>query len=781
MDNPLKPNRWWDLPAAFLLLATIITAAMRLAATEWADDLSLIPILVSFGVIIGLVIGQSRFSTLSAAFLGLAYGLFLIPWQLGLRVEGVPSWRLRLITLAERLDTVSVQLADREPVRDSILFILLMCILFWILSTHAGYTLTRTGNAWAAVLPSGLVMFAVHSFDVSISTRSLYQPFYIFLCLILVARIAYVHHQNNWKHKNISLPSKLDINFIRFALILAGIFLLFSFTFPALAGSVSSITHAASPIRSTWDEMKGSVKNVFISLRTNVLAGIEYYGPITQLGLGNPLSDDEIFLARTSFFEPQGERYYWRARVYDTYEDGQWLNSLFSSGDYNPREINPLFSDERGRWVSSFELYSLTRLSTLFTPSQPLWVSRKADVEFIKYPDGTFDYSIFRANQDIKAGEWYEVHASLSNASAEELRESGDEYPAWISDDYLQLPGSITTRTLDLAQKITKGLDNPYDKVVAINNYLRETITYQDTVSGIPKDQEAIDWFLFDYQSGFCNYYATAEVILLRAVGIPARWAIGFAQGEEQDDGSYIVLQSDAHAWPEVYFSGFGWVEFEPTGSLPNIIRAIAPPTELDEPNLLLDSGSNDEYSPQELEQYLLNRRADQIREQELANERGFRILLVAWLTILGTIFSILFLFWRYRTQLELEKLPVKIEKTFIRYGLQPPTSIEQWSRSASLPPITKSYSQINTALARLGHPPDISSTPSERANKLNALEPCVEKMTTKLVHEYQVATYSPDIANAQLAITAGSEIRKLTYRVILRRWLSKFTKRFLQ
>ena len=400
-------------------------------------------------------------------------------------------------------------------------------------------------------------------------------------------------------------------------------------------------------------------------------------------------------------------------------------------------------------------------------------------MEFIKYPDGTFDYSIFRANQDIEAGEWYEVHAALSNTSAEELRESGDEYPAWISDVYLQLPGSITTRTLDLAQKITKGLDNPYDKVVAINNYLRETITYQDTVSGIPKDQEAIDWFLFDYQSGFCNYYATAEVILLRAAGIPARWAIGFAQGEEQDDGSYIVRQSDAHAWPEVYFSGFGWVEFEPTGSLPNIIRAIAPPTELYEQNLLLDSGSNDEYSPQELEQYLLKRRADQIREQELADERGFRKSLVAWLTILGTIFSILYLFWRYRTQLELEKLTVKIEKTFTRYGLQPPTSIEQWSRSASLPPITKSYSQFNTALARLGHPPDISSTPSERANKLNALEPCVEKMTTKLVHEYQVATYSPDIANAQLAITAGSEIRKLTYRVILRRWLSKFTKRF--
>jgi len=75
-------------------------------------------------------------------------------------------------------------------------------------------------------------------------------------------------------------------------------------------------------------------------------------------------------------------------------------------------------------------------------------------------------------------------------------------------------------------------------------------------------------------KQGFCNYYATAEVILLRSVGIPARLAVGYAQGDNVDDPLlYTVRQRDAHAWPEVYFPGVGWVEFEPTASQPTLVR----------------------------------------------------------------------------------------------------------------------------------------------------------------------------------------------------------------
>src|SRR5687767_11533052 len=87
----------------------------------------------------------------------------------------------------------------------------------------------------------------------------------------------------------------------------------------------------------------------------------------------------------------------------------------------------------------------------------------------------------------------------------------------------------------------------------------------------------SLEWFLFNWKSGYCNYYASAEVLMLRSLGIPARLAVGYAQGEENDDGTFTVYERDAHAWPQVYFPAIGWVDFEPTASQPPIERGREP------------------------------------------------------------------------------------------------------------------------------------------------------------------------------------------------------------
>ncbi len=142
----------------------------------------------------------------------------------------------------------------------------------------------------------------------------------------------------------------------------------------------------------------------------------------------------------------------------------------------------------------------------------------------------------------------------------------------------------MTQRTLDLAERIARPFDNPYDIAVAVTNYLRNNIRYSDTVPAPPAGQDPVDWVLFDLKQGFCNYYATAEIVLLRAVGIPARWAVGYAQGEfDPTESSYQVRQRDAHSWPEVYYPGVGWVEFEPTLSQPVLDRPLGDPLAEDE------------------------------------------------------------------------------------------------------------------------------------------------------------------------------------------------------
>jgi hypothetical protein len=174
----------------------------------------------------------------------------------------------------------------------------------------------------------------------------------------------------------------------------------------------------------------------------------------------------------------------------------------------------------------------------------------------------------------LEWGQSYIVVSSISEADEESLREAGDVYPDWVLERYLQLPSNLPERVRNLAEEITEGYDNAYDKATAIEGFLRREIEYNVSIEAPPEGRDAVDYFLFDTREGYCNYYASAMVVMARAVGIPARLAVGYAGGEyNHKKGSYLVREKDAHAWVEVYFPRYGWVEFEPTSSEPPIAR----------------------------------------------------------------------------------------------------------------------------------------------------------------------------------------------------------------
>ena len=103
---------------------------------------------------------------------------------------------------------------------------------------------------------------------------------------------------------------------------------------------------------------------------------------------------------------------------------------------------------------------------------------------------------------------------------------------------------------------------------VAVQDFLWKTggFEYVTTVTGQCKDNpQLVDCFL-ELKKGYCEYFATAMVMLLREMGVPARYVLGYLPGRDpESDGSYVVDRSAAHAWVEVYFPGYGWVEFDPT------------------------------------------------------------------------------------------------------------------------------------------------------------------------------------------------------------------------
>jgi hypothetical protein len=124
-----------------------------------------------------------------------------------------------------------------------------------------------------------------------------------------------------------------------------------------------------------------------------------------------------------------------------------------------------------------------------------------------------------------------------------------------------------------LAFELTREYDNIYDKAVALEEYLRQ-IPYNEDIEAPPPDRDGVDYFLFDSREGYCDYYASAMAVMARAVGIPARIAVGYAGWEyDKESDGCLVRRSNAHAWVEIYFPDYGWIEFEPTAGEPRIMR----------------------------------------------------------------------------------------------------------------------------------------------------------------------------------------------------------------
>ena len=159
----------------------------------------------------------------------------------------------------------------------------------------------------------------------------------------------------------------------------------------------------------------------------------------------------------------------------------------------------------------------------------------------------------------------YEGEALVPEVLPEDLRRTTGAYPSAILENYLQLPRALDARIPQLAREITRRANTPFDKAAEIELYLRTRFGYTLTQPD-PPPADPLAHFLFKRQAGHCEYFATAMTVMMRSLGIPARYINGFLLGEYNDVAdSYIVRGSDAHSWVEVYFPRYGWIPFDPT------------------------------------------------------------------------------------------------------------------------------------------------------------------------------------------------------------------------
>jgi transglutaminase-like putative cysteine protease len=193
-----------------------------------------------------------------------------------------------------------------------------------------------------------------------------------------------------------------------------------------------------------------------------------------------------------------------------------------------------------------------------------------------------------RTVDPVSTGDSYQATVSVSTATESDLSAAGTEYPGWILDRYLQLPGTIPSRVIDLAQELTKDIEAPYQKAVAIQDYLR-TLEYTLDIEAPPDGTDGVDYFLFELKKGYCQYFASAMAVLLRASGVPSRMVAGYGPGELMEqygpgdmmghgsaawqDWQDAFAVQNSHAWCEAFFPGYGWIPFEPSPVRPVVTR----------------------------------------------------------------------------------------------------------------------------------------------------------------------------------------------------------------
>ncbi len=482
------------------------------------------------------------------------------------------SW-LRLVAL------IQIQISY-DPLADLVVWSFIVILL----SVWAVWWVRRRSQVPIALLPTGAIL----AVNLATSPAPIY-PLLVWLAaaLILYALVNYLDHGTKWQKlridsADIQLEWALVVGMLTMASVSSAL-IIPSFSLEKITGRVRLLNPSGSAGETTTGETSQTSR---IIKTTSALQGLEVFQVLPNehlLGSGPELREQVIMWvsladdtslpneAIESKSNSAPPTYYWRGLVYDRYLGYGWTRTSremveIPAGESLEPDLYALHH-MYDSLVNQHVQFTSSEGGVLFTAGEPITATVPVTANMSNIGE------TFGALTEF--GE-YTAASSVPLISTEQLRNAGETYPDWILDRYLTLPDKLPTRTRELAADLIAVQPTPFDRALAIEGFLR-TIPYTLDIPPPPPVSDLVDYYLFDLQRGFCDYSASAMVVLARAAGTPARLVVGYTAGEYiPDESRFEVSAADAHAWPELYFPNFGWVAFEPTGGRPPINRITA-------------------------------------------------------------------------------------------------------------------------------------------------------------------------------------------------------------
>lgn len=277
----------------------------------------------------------------------------------------------------------------------------------------------------------------------------------------------------------------------------------------------------------------------------------------STVGNVSPLSPVPLFVAEAD------RSHYWRQTSYARYTGTTWKQrdrwhnrSAGVPNDERTKDAEPV--DYRIRL-----LVASSSMPTVWQPKEVRLDGPNASVQVA--PDGAF-----RTTAPLAANTTYAGRSALPPSSPADLRDAPTRYPSALEQRYTQLPEMTPDDLYEFTDSLTADDRTPYERATTIRDWLRTNREYDLNATHEPGLPIAAQ-FVFAMDRGYCQYFATAMVAMLRTQGVPARYVIGYAGGDPVGEDEYLVTADRGHAWVEVYFPDRGWVTFDPTpaGALP--------------------------------------------------------------------------------------------------------------------------------------------------------------------------------------------------------------------
>jgi transglutaminase-like putative cysteine protease len=585
---PLAPAEGWLTIGLILLL--VLPVAWSITDARWvlgrADLTAFLPFTVIGGVAWGSFAAKAGWGRWRTHFLGAVVAALVIPILVGSAIEPKAGsiGGFFLATASSSVDAVlDLTVRNRTVTQQFGHYLLVLGILTWATAQFASYAALGHRRPLGAVFVTGLVLLT--NMAITVNDQLQFLVIFSFAALLLLVRLHADEERLSWLHRRIGDPAAVTSLYLRGGATLVAV---------AIVGALALTTTASSaPLAAAFSD----VDNKLVDFGQQIQRYLPFGGPGTKLSgvsFGPNATIGSLWVTDTTpaleITVPVGDTtpHYWAAYTYDKFDQEAWSISDNTRVGVDPG--SPIL-DGTADQVPSPQLretldFSVRNLSfggsQIFMPDAPQTVNIAANATFL---GNTRYFSSLETN-----GGWssYTATALIPKPATattvgftqNELRAASTVYPPEIVQYYLAKETLGTGSSKILAEIKAKAVKedpagvgtDPYDLALGAVDVLQsKEFTYTTDVTtlatGACSTLSIVECFS-EYKQGFCQWYATTMAILLRDAGVPTRFVQGWLPGtRDPKTGVETILRSNSHAWVEVYFPGYGWYPFDPTGN----------------------------------------------------------------------------------------------------------------------------------------------------------------------------------------------------------------------